>query len=392
MTGFIQDLLQDAAGAFFGSDYLRDYTHASKTFRTNAYQNAPKLKFLFHTYFEINPAVYFPGSQTNYGLLVKEVKLPSFSFSTYQMNQYNRKRIIQTKIKYEPIEITFHDDTANQVNKMWEAYYVYYYNDGARSGSVLAGDPGSPPGANGPRDAAYNDRNIYQNSPAATYDWGLVGGTGGTPTDVQANKKVPFFKRITVFGFDQHKYTAYTLINPIITNFSHDSYNYAEGAGTMANRMTVDYETVLYNNGGMDGRTPGNIVTSFGDPANYDTTLSPIAKPGSQGTIFGQGGLVDAAGGFVNSLNEGNPIGAIMAAGTAYNTFKNTNLALTAKTELNTMLVNSVQNTPNTRNTLFNFPTARSTPGPAGLAASPVIGAVTSAITGSRTAGTQNNS
>jgi hypothetical protein len=156
--------------------------------------------------------------------------------------------------------------------------------------------------------------------------------------------------------------------------------------------MTVDYETVLYNNGGMDGRTPGNIVTSFGDPANYDTTLSPIAKPGSQGTIFGQGGLVDAAGGFVNSLNEGNPIGAIMAAGTAYNTFKNTNLALTAKTELNTMLVNSVQNTPNTRNTLFNFPTARSTPGPAGLAASPVIGAVTSAITGSRTAGTQNNS
>ena len=42
MAGFIQDLLTDAAKAFFTSDYLRDYTHASKTFRTDAYGYAPK--------------------------------------------------------------------------------------------------------------------------------------------------------------------------------------------------------------------------------------------------------------------------------------------------------------------------------------------------------------
>jgi hypothetical protein len=54
MAGFFKPFLKDAVGGFFGSDYLRDYTHASKTFRPNAYQYAPKFKFLFHVYFEIN--------------------------------------------------------------------------------------------------------------------------------------------------------------------------------------------------------------------------------------------------------------------------------------------------------------------------------------------------
>ena len=60
MSGFIQNQLHDAAGAFFGSDYLRDYTHASNVFRTNTYENAPKLKFNFHVYFEINSEINVP--------------------------------------------------------------------------------------------------------------------------------------------------------------------------------------------------------------------------------------------------------------------------------------------------------------------------------------------
>jgi hypothetical protein len=116
----------------------------------------------------------------------------------------------------------------------------------------------------------------------------------------------------------------------------------------------------------------------FGDPANYDTTLSPIALEGSNGTVLGQGGLVDAAGGFVNSLNEGNPIGA--NAQVIYNAFQNPNLNTNSALALNTMRALAGQNAPTNRNTLFNIPIAQSTPGPAGLAASPVIKALTSAI------------
>ena len=64
MSGFFQSLVTDAANGFFGNDYLRDYTHAAKTFRANAYHDAPRLKFLFHVYFEINPAVYSVGLST----------------------------------------------------------------------------------------------------------------------------------------------------------------------------------------------------------------------------------------------------------------------------------------------------------------------------------------
>ena len=77
MSGFFQNLLTDAAAGFFGNEYLRDYTHASKTFRPNAYQYAPKLKFLFHVYFEINQSAYAVGipQGANFGLAVKSIKL-----------------------------------------------------------------------------------------------------------------------------------------------------------------------------------------------------------------------------------------------------------------------------------------------------------------------------
>jgi hypothetical protein len=374
MAGFVQNLLQDAAGAFFGSDYLRDYTHASKTFRTNSYQNAPKLKFLYHTYFDINPDAFIGfnspgvggiGPTTNFGLLVKEIKLPSYSFATTQLNQYNRKRIVQTKIKYEPIEVTFHDDNGNQANKLWEAYYTYYYNDALKPNVQFGGSRGAA--GQGPN--YYNERNIYNTSITGDDDWGYNAQGNGNGT-----VKVPFFKNITVFGFNQHQFTAYTLVNPIITNFSHDTYNYAENAGIMSNRMTIDYETVVYNYGAIDGRSPGNIVTGFGDPATYDRTESPIQKLGANGTILGQGGLVDAAGGTLNALARGDILGAVKTAGTAYNTFKNTNIKQVAKAELTGMLRNAITNTPNTRNTLFDFPAAGATPGPLGTAGAPPIG------------------
>lgn len=374
MAGFVQNLLQDAAGAFFGSDYLRDYTHASKTFRTNNYQNAPKLKFLYHTYFDINPDAFVGynsrsvgqvGPTTNFGLLVKEIKLPTYSFNTVQLNQYNRKRIIQTKIKYDPIDVTFHDDNGDQVNQLWEAYYNYYYTDGLKPNVQFGGSRGAQ--GQGPNN--YNERNIYNESITGDDDWGYNAQANGG-----GNVKVPFFKSITVFGFNQHNFTAYTLINPIITSFSHDTYNYSEGNGIMSNRMNIDYETVVYNYGAIDGRDPGNIVTGFGDQATYDRSESPISKVGANGTILGQGGLKDAAGGTLDAIARGDYLTAIKTAGTAYNTFKNKDLKQVAAAELTAMLRNSVTNTPNTRNTLFDFPSAGSTPGPLGTAGAPPIG------------------
>jgi hypothetical protein len=379
--------LKDAAKAFFGGEYLRDYTHASKTFRSNSYQYSPKLKFLFHVYFDINPLAYKIKTTDNLSLTVKNVQLPSYTFDTHTMNQYNRKRIVQTKIKYDPIEISFHDDNLNVVRNMWFKYFSYYYNDANHPMSIAAGRATPPPGSDPIKpnndtgiSEDYNRRTLYEPSITGDNGWGYIGETSRTfnPPGAPGTTKAPFFKNITVFGFNQHNFVAYTLLNPIVTRFAHDQYNYAEGGGIMENKMTIDYETVKYFDGAINGKSPGDIVKGFGDPGTYDRTLSPIARPGSQATILGQGGLTDAARGVIQDLKDQNYIGAIQKAGTAYNTFKNVNIKQIAKNELISGVTNAVQQTPN-RNVNFQFPVARQTPGPgqagasSGKAAPPAI-------------------
>ena len=373
MSGFFQDLLSGAVGGFFGSDYIRDYTHASKTFRPNSYANAPKLKFLFHTYFEINQEILNAGvdSRQNYGLLVKDIKLPSYQFETVQLNQYNRKRIVQTKIKYEPITISFHDDNASTATRLWEAYYRYNYRDGSKPGVVFSGNRGNASGG----DVDYNNRNIYESNINSS-DWGYVGDTFSG-----SNKKVPFFKNITVFGFYQHNFTAYTLINPIITGFNHDTYSYSEGSGIMQNTMTIDYETVVYNYGAIDGTQPDNIVTGFGSEENYDRRRSPIAIPNSNAKILGPGGLVDSVGGTLEAIGSGNILGAIKTAGSAYYTFKDRDLKQTAKQELLNGVSSALTNPNVTRNIGAFFQKIGSTTATTGTAGAPTAGAATEEVT-----------
>jgi hypothetical protein len=292
MSGFFENLLKDTAKGFFGNEYLRDYTHASKTFRTNSYGYAPKFKFLFHVYFDINKdlisATQSWNEDSNFGLAVKSVELPKYQFDVATLNQYNRKRLVQTKIKYQPINIKFHDDNNNIIRNMWNVYYTYYYKDATQD--ILKTNA--------------NKRNIYQPSIMGDEDWGYIGeGTDGpTPSNSSLGMSKPaFFKSIDVFGFNQHNFVQYKLVNPIISSFEHDTYTYSE-SGVMENSMSIDYETVKYYEGALDGRTPGELVKEFGSEKHYDTRLSPIARPGSNASILGQGGLVDAVGGIINDL------------------------------------------------------------------------------------------
>lgn len=389
LGNFGQSVLNGAAGQLFGNPFLRDYQHASKIFRVNSYENAPKFKFLFHTYFEINQQAY--DERTNFGILVKQVKLPSFNFTTHQMNQYNRKRIVQTKIKYDTIDIIFHDDNSNNVTKMWEAYYRYYYNDGSKPTNVIRAEQASSRNVffdgDSPDDISdFNVRDIYDTPANTKYDWGLAGGQnpGAGYSGVLTGVKVPFFKSITIYGFNQHNFIAYTLINPIITSFSHDTYNYDSGNGTMENRMTIDYETVVYRTGALDGRDPSTIVSGFGLPQNYDTTPSPNIAAGANGLILGQGGLKDAAGGFITQLRRGNIRGAVQGAEavitqTTQNlnrTVNNRNSGQATGIAIANALLSAITNRPANRNVPFSSPTAVATPGLTGLAGSPTIGGV----------------
>lgn len=353
--------LRNAVTGFFGNPYLRDYTHASKTFRPDSYALSPKLKFLFHVVFDINPQVY--TTDNNPSVLVKTVKLPSVGFDVTTLNQYNRKRLVQTKVKYDPIDITFHDDHLNVINGMWYRYLTYYYKDSSNPDVLFNGKRGNNPpndynagGTNSSRtEALYNERTQYKPSITDFTDWGYVGdGAQSSSTDPT---KIPFFKNITIFGMGRHNWTSHTLINPIITRFGQDTYAYEQGNGTMENSMTIDYETIVYRQGNLDGETPENIIAGFGDRSYYDRELSPIAIPGSNAKILGKGGLIDAAGGAVQNLYDGNIINAVRTAGVAYNTFKNKNVADIIQGEITKGLSNALNSSSNpTRTQTWDIP------------------------------------
>jgi hypothetical protein len=256
---------------------------------------------------------------------------------------------------------------------MWYNYYTYYYKDASIPVASVSGRQAQQTGngsTNSPNNTNYNSRNIYSQSITGDTNWGYIGETPDSPnTNIQAGNgqtKIPFFKNVTIFGFNQHKYSAYTLINPIINRFAHDTYNYAEGNGTMENTMTLDYETVKYFQGSIDGTKPSDIVAGFGIEANYDRVASPITRPGSQSSILGQGGLVDGFGGIIEDLSgeNKNPLGAIQKAGATYNTLKNMNLKQAIKSEVTAGITNAIMNPLNNtgRNVLFNLPIFGSTP------------------------------
>jgi len=313
MPTFGQDFLQ----GFTQANNLRDYTHASKTFTANSWELKPRFKFLFHVVFTLNVdqipglrnAKIFGASELyNISLAVKTIDLPKYTISTETLNQYNRKRVIQTKINYDPVTITFHDDGGDNIRNMWYQYYSYYYKDPAQK--YLSDSPvtNGSSGATAPG-FSYNNRDIYESQRSGDInDWGFIGESfldGGS----SKSGKPPFFKDIQIVGFDQHKYARYILVNPIISAFGHDKYDYAQGGGVMENTMTINYETVKY----LSGAT-GDGKLAWPDTAHYDTKKSPLARPGSTTNIFGQGGLLDTVGGIATDLQSGSVMGLIGAA------------------------------------------------------------------------------
>jgi hypothetical protein len=329
---------------FFGVNGLRDYTHASKTFRTNNYELTPRTKFLFHCFFNVNigqipalAAAFQNNDIASVGLMVKTTDLPSYQITNETLNQYNRKRIIQTKINYQPVTITLHDDQSDLIRNLWYNYYTYYYKDSTYGYNNVPAQHGTS-GQNAimQNGFGYNTADTY--SARQNTDWGYIGegyadSSPGTASG-NNNGKPRFFNDITIYGLAQKRFASYTLINPIITDWKSDQYDYSQGAGTMSHTLTVAYETVKYMSGPIGGAQSSTSVAGFADPAHYDTTKSGLARPGGTATVFGQGGIVDAVAGSVEDLQAlasgrgglSNIIGLVQKGGTLVNTQQKTNI------------------------------------------------------------------
>ncbi len=283
---------------------MKDFRHASRLYIDDNFKLSPKNKFLFHCVITTNESVLLQDQlnateQLQLNMLVKNAELPRYGFNVEEKIQYNKKMYAHTRIQYEPVNITFHDDQADTVNAFWKKYYEYYIADSANTNSDLSVEV--------QRDSQYDlfDKKNEQK-------FGL---------DTPIKRKQPYLKAIEIFVLHQQRFTSMTLVNPVIGSFAHDNVDHADGTGIMANTMQIFYETVIYKSGLIKkGIVPNGFAT-----LNYDNEPSPLGVLGrGTNSIFGPGGIVDGIGSVIRNLNQKNPnyLGAILAAGNTYNNAK----------------------------------------------------------------------
>lgn len=277
MSNAFTNFLKDVGRGIFGDDdaFMRDYQHADRLYVANNYARMPKVGFLYFVVFNINRnAVSDPEwserNKRDVGLLVKKIDLPKFKIQTETLNQYNRKTVVQTKINYNPVTIDFHDDNSDITNNLWKNYYNYYYADGLY----------------GIRNPNKNVIEQYKDTKYSDqfYSYGL-----------NNFQDQPFLESIDIYvlhkGHGVQDFTQITLINPLISDWQHDSLDQTENGKILTNRMIVNYEFVVYKSGKIIKNTspPGFA------PVYYDRTPSPIGVGGS-GNIFGPGGIISGIG------------------------------------------------------------------------------------------------
>lgn len=245
-------LLQQASTG----DTVRDYQHASRLFVDSLYRLSPKATFLFHVFIDINPYVTTIGNneQIELGMLAKSAQLPKFTIKNKIYNSYNRKNVVQDAIQYDPLTFSFHDDSADIVRGFWGDYYSYYYRDGDYPEPV------------------YKQGHKYQNRQYQY--WGF-----------SPKNDVPYISFIRLYSLHQNHFSAYTLINPMITSFKHGDHQYSEN-GTMQHDMTIAYEGVHYLTGPVSEQT----VQGF-SMIHYDNTPSPLSG-GPTDLNIGSSGLI----------------------------------------------------------------------------------------------------
>ena len=298
-----------------------NWQHATRLFIDNTFRLSPKNKFLFYVRFELNKhAIRAPAFTNNHqeevGLLVKTADLPKFNFDTITKNQYNRKKIVYTKINYDPINISLHDDSAGIVNALWAVYYGYYI-----------GDRHNP-------NAAYEANHLRPTkTPKDNFRYGM-------DNDITE----PFFKSVSIYTMSRRRFIGYTLINPRIKSWNHGSMDYS-ASDFAESQMTLEYEAVKYSAGNVSYNNPKGFAN-----LHYDTTPSPISVAGGGvATLTGEGGVLDGLEQVFGDLGSGATFdsfgGFLGTAVKAVNTYKNIKSLSTA--QLKSEAINILSNPAN---------------------------------------------
>jgi len=233
--------------------YWRDFRNA---YHYNPSQDPPRQQFGGYVSFVLDRDLFgqpFFDEVNNDELrvrmssLVRTADMPQVEFQTQTMNEYNKKKIINTGVQYQPVTIRVVDTASNAWLQIIMKYFAYHYmnprnkaNQGDRDvNNVNIGEGGldfigSQFGAGGPFDS-----NKYGYNP---------------------NLNPNFFERIDYVLYHAQKGVQYSLINPVMTGFTHTPIDYASNE-LMEFTMTFQYEA----------------FTTY-DQVNFDLTNVDLAR------------------------------------------------------------------------------------------------------------------
>lgn len=179
--------------------------------------NIPKPKFMYYVNFVTNDLT--TQNQKTLSYLVKRIDRLQMTYDVTEMNQYNKKRLIQGKIQYGPLNFSFYDVVGGTAAKLIEAYNRFYFDDFLSKNNTSW---------------SYDiiGKN-FEDSPG----WGLAGR-------LSPNNNY-FLNRIEVYEIYDQYYSKMSFINPKFTMVDMQGLNVEESGGNEIN-VTAKYEGLVF--------------------------------------------------------------------------------------------------------------------------------------------------
>lgn len=162
--------------------------------------------------------------------VVKSIDRPSVQPVVEELNQYNKKRLIHTGVKYQPINCVMYDTADGAAMNMWIQYARYYFMDYHHEAADYMDD--------------MLNNEISDSTGGMGYGYNIRQGAVNEGINSQN-----FFTKLVVYQVWGNEYTSYELLNPRITSFTPDDLSYDSGDLNTV-QLAISYEGIHHGNTG----------------------------------------------------------------------------------------------------------------------------------------------
>lgn len=247
--------------------YTRDWRNAYQ-FRPDI--NPVRQKFQGYVNFvfdrELWGSLYGPDQpfRSTLSSMVRTATLPGVNFQTKTINQYNRKKIINTGTEYPNVDLTVYDTVGNEWLTVLMKYFSYHYMD--------------------PRnEAPQGDRDLDQKNFLTNGVENLASSLGGDTFDsnkagYNPNVRANFFERIDYVLYHGNKGVQYSLIRPTLVSINLGNLDYSD-SGHREFQLGFAYERFTVANVTNFDLTDSDL-DAFEDASEFTgPAFSPSGKP-----------------------------------------------------------------------------------------------------------------